>query len=581
MLKSKFILNPMLLCDFYKISHIDQYQPGTEYTYSTWTPRTSRLEDVDYCVWLGAQKVIIEYLIHYFNENFFSRPEQEVVDDYKRVIRNTLAQQDVRYDHISKLHKLGYLPIKIKALPEGTKVPLRVPTLTIENTHKDFYWLTTYLESFMSAELWQMSTSATIAYKYRKLLDMYAEKTSSIPEFVDFQAHDFSFRGMGGIGSGVSSGLGHLLSFMGTDTLPSILAAEHFYGGDIEKELIGTSIPATEHSVMCVGGEEGESDTYKRLLTETYPSGFVSIVSDTWDLWSVIKTIIGEDLKETIMKRDGKTVIRPDSGDPVDIVCGTLMVHDKTGASSIHEAVREFTEQVEGRAKEKALAVYNDRPTYEGNRCKFVKDYMEHFRYGGKTYKIKYSTSIVVIDGKIDSVSLIPSEHVEVKVSPEEIGVVGLLWEIFGGTINSKGYKELDSHIGVIYGDAITYERAEAICTKLEMQGFASTNIVFGVGSFTYQYNTRDTLGFALKATHAVVNGEERNIIKNPKTDDGTKVSNTGRVAVVEEDGNLKCVDGLSKDTEYPGDLLRTIFKDGELLVEDTFATIRERLKKQ
>lgn len=486
---------PSLLCDFYKVSHRPQYPQGTEYVYSTWTPRTSRVPGVDHVVAFGFQGFITKYLIHFFNENFFSRRKSTVIEEYRRYIKYALGDPNPETKHMEELYDLGYLPVLIKALPEGTLVPLRVPMLTIENTDPRFFWVTNYLETLMSCELWLPSTSATTAYQYRKLLQHHA-RLSGNEGFVQFQGHDFSMRGMGSVESASTSGAGHLLSFVGTDTIPAISFLEFYYDSDIEKELVGCSVAATEHSVMCAGGAESgmEYETYRRLIEEVYPTGIVSIVSDTWDLWYVLTRII-PDLKEKIMNRNGKVVIRPDSGDPVKIICGD----------------------------------FNAEPG-----------------------------------------------------SPAHKGVVELLWETFGGTVNEKGFKELDSHIGAIYGDAITLTRAQEICSGLTEKGFASTNVVFGIGSYTYQYVTRDTFGFALKSTHCVINGEDRQIFKDPKTDDGVKKSLKGRVAVIEKDGDLAAVDGLYCDSmtqvRQMGNLLRPIFEDGKLVNKTSLAEIRARL---
>lgn len=480
--------NPMLLLDFYKVSHRSQYPKNTNQVYSTWTPRASRMKNVRHVVAFGFQAFIKKYLIEYFNENFFSRSKEDVVNEYKRVIKYTLGGEP-ETKHIEELHDLGYLPLEIRALDEGTIVPIRVPMMTIHNTDSRFYWLTNYIETLASSELWQASTSATIANEYRKMLMNYASLTSSALDFVQFQGHDFSFRGFSSVESATTSGMGHLLSFVGTDTVPSIIAAENYYNANVEKELVGTSIPATEHSVACSYGKDGEKEYYRRMIQEVYPEGFVSIVSDTWDLWNVINNIIAP-MKDVIINRNGKTVLRPDSGDPVKIICG---------------------------------------------------------------------------DPSSDNIN-------------ERKGVVELLWDIFGGTINSKGYKELDPHIGCIYGDAITLERCEQICELLKAKGFASTNMVYGIGSFTYQYNTRDTFGFALKSTLVNIDGKETFIFKDPVTDDGTKKSQKGRVAVMESSYGLSYKDELSLGEEVSGDLLKTIFLNGKLTNEQMFSQIRNKL---
>lgn len=493
---SKTIYPATLLCDFYKISHREQYPEGTTKVYSTWTPRRSLIKGIDNVVVFGIQAFVHKYLVEYFKEHFFNRSKEEVVAEYERIIKHTLNPEVIDSSHIAELHDLGYLPIKVCALKEGTVVPVRTPILTIENTHPDFFWLTNYFETLMSCELWMPSTSATIAKRYRDILDKYAKETSSCPAAVDFQAHDFSMRGMSSVESAAASGAGHLLSFIGTDNIPAINYLEKYYHANVENELVGTSIPATEHSVMCSYGQN-ELESYKRLITEVYPKGFVSIVSDTWDFWHVVTSVIPQ-LKDEIMNRDGRVVIRPDSGDPVKIICGNS----------------------------------------------------------------------------------------EGKTEAERNGLIYTLYKIFGGSVNKKGYAELDSHIGAIYGDSITLERAEEICKQLKAKGFASTNVVFGVGSFSYQYNTRDTFGFALKSTYCVVNDEERMIFKNPKTDTSKfKKSQKGMVVVSCKDGEWTYTDNLIKEshdslcTDPTVNKLKVIFKDGSFCDYNTLQNIRDILK--
>jgi nicotinamide phosphoribosyltransferase len=493
--------SPMLLADFYKISHRPQFPKNTEYVYSMWIARKSYMPGVNKTVAFGFQRFIIRYLLEYFEDNFFAQPIEEVVAEYDRIIANTLGGEP-DHAHIDALHELGYMPLRICAVPEGTLVPLRVPSMTIENTLPEYFWLPNYVESLLSTELWMASTSATIAFEYRKLLEGFAASTNpEALDFVKFQGHDFSMRGMSTVEAGAISGLGHLLSFSGTDTIPAILEAERYYHANVETELVGTSVPATEHSVMCAGGVDDELGTYRRLITETYPSGIISIVSDTWDLWHVVTRTLGIDLHAEIMARDGKVVVRPDSGDPVDILCGTV---DQNGVLPLN-----------------------------------------------------------------------PS-------TVREKGVIQLLWEAFGGTVSSTGYKVLDPHIGCIYGDSITLERARQICERLEAKGFASTNTILGIGSYTYQYQTRDTFGTAMKATWVQIDGEERLIYKDPVTDDGTKKSLTGRCVVTYDgDEELTVIDGLTKaeEAEYPlGNILMPIFENGELLRVHTLADIRARL---
>ncbi|MCL5245626.1 nicotinate phosphoribosyltransferase [Cellulophaga sp. 20_2_10] len=482
-------MNPLLYTDGYKVDHRRQYPEGTTLVYSNWTPRKSRIEAIDEIVFFGLQYFIKKYIIEDFNANFFGKPKEEIAKKYSRRINNYLGENAVGIAHIEALHDLGYLPMVIKALPEGSSVPIRVPMMTMYNTLPEFFWLTNYFETILSTTIWMPCTSATIAKQYRGILDKYADETSSTPEFVDWQGHDFSMRGIAGMEAAVMSASAHLLSFSGTDTIPCIDFLEEYYNANSDTELIGGSVAATEHSVMCMGTNTGEEETFKRLITEVYPNGIVSIVSDTWDLWKVLTEYL-PNLKEEVLARDGKVVIRPDSGDPADIICGNP---------------------------------------------------------NGKT-------------------------------AEEKKGVIELLWEIFGGKTNDKGYKELDSHIGAIYGDSITTDRATDICERLKQKGFASTNVVLGIGSFTYQYNTRDTFGFAMKATYGEVNGEGREIFKDPITDDGTKKSAKGLLKVEKKNGVFTLTDSVSWDEEKTGEL-KVVFKDGKLLVDDSLQNIRNRVR--
>jgi nicotinamide phosphoribosyltransferase len=360
--------------------------------------------------------------------------------------------------------------------------------LVMWNTKPEFFWLTNYLETHISQMLWGPCTSATIAKQYRRLLETAAEISGGAKEFVDWQGHDFSARGMYGYEAAVMSGMGHLLSFTGTDTVAAIDALESYYGANSDKELIGGSVPATEHSVMCMGGEESELETYRRLITEVYPSGIVSIVSDTWDYWKVWTEILPA-LKNEIMSREGTLTIRPDSGDPVKVICGD--------------------------------------PGAEPG-------------------------------------------------SPEFKGSFELAWDLFGGTQNNKGFKQLDPHINLIYGDSITLERCHSILSGLLDKGFVPS-MVFGIGSFTYQYNTRDTFGFAIKATYGEVNGQPRDIFKDPKTDSavgGSKKSHKGLLALI--DGKVQ--QQSTWNDVFEGDF-ELHYRNGEIFNEPTLAQMRERIR--
>ncbi len=490
-------MNPLMAIDFYKADHRRQYPEGTEYVYANFTPRSSRLANLlegfdERVVLIGVQAYIKRILIDQWNQEFFAKPKALVIERYKRRMDTSLGEGAISVEHIEALYDLGYLPLKVKSLPEGSRVNIKVPMFTVVNTKPEFFWLSNYIETSISAEIWKPCTTATIAYEYKRLLTNYAEKTGGPLDFVPLQAHDFSARGMSGMADSAASGIGHLASFIGTDSVAAIDYAEDYYGVD---GVVGVSVPATEHSVMCMGTKESEIDTFKRLINELYPSGIVSIVSDTWDFWKVI-TEYASELKEDILNRQpnalglAKTVFRPDSGDPVKVICG-------------------------------------DADAKPG--------------------------------------------------SPEFKGAVECLWDIFGGTTTDKGYKILNERVGLIYGDSITLQRAQAILEGLQAKGFASTNIVFGVGSYTYQHITRDTFGFAIKATWGQVNGEGRDIFKDPITDKGEKRSAAGLLRIEATENGFELFDRQTKEQENQG-ALNIVFEDGKLVNETSFADIKARL---
>lgn len=531
--------NPMVLTDFYKTSHRQQYPEGTEAIFANWIPRTSRKDGIEEVVVFGVQKFIKEYVVDYFRDNFFSRDIDEICAEYERFMKFTVGEASS--DHIRELHAFGYLPIQIYALPEGTLCPIGVPCLTIMNTEACAFWVVNYLETLASTELWLPMTSATIAYSYRKILDKWALKTTGSTEGVQFQGHDFSMRGMGTLGAAVSSGMGHLTSFVGTDTMPAISALEYYYGANIEDSLVGCSVPATEHSVQCVNGTksiEEETTFLRKLITEIHPTGIVSMVSDTINLWDLLTVALPE-VKDAIVSRDGKFVVRPDSGDPVDILCGRGDIIDLTDEKYV-DSLEDATGWMQD------LLVDTEREA-AGHGELGNEEVKGTFRYEGKQYHIVISIEWNRYDKQFYFIDEYRVEYLaELPILPEDKGVVEILWDLFGGTINDQGYKVLDSHIGAIYGDSITLERAEEICKRLEAKGFASTNVVLGIGSYSYQYNTRDTFGFAMKTTWAKVGGEEHQVFKNPITDDGTKKSLKGLCIVSRDEEGLSVADELS-----------------------------------
>jgi nicotinamide phosphoribosyltransferase len=567
---------PLHAADFYKVGHLAQYQEGTELVYSNFTARGDRLANMlpsfDHkVVFFGLRGTIREILIDLWDEQFFKRPKDEVVGRFMRRMDTALGPGAVSPAHIEALHDLGYLPLHIKALPEGSRVNLRVPLFTVVNTHPDFYWLTNYIETMISAESWKQITNATVAFEYRRLLDEYAARTGSPKEFVQWQGHDFSMRGLSGLHDAVKSGAAHLLSFTGTDTIAAIDYLEEHYGADASEELIGGSVPATEHSVMCMGGKLDEIETIRRLVQDLYPSGVVSIVADTWNLWDVL-TLFAPALKDIIEARQpnalglAKVVFRPDSGDPVEILCGTAKVID-IDAKDISEA------------RLWAIDVLQDRASEETAHGERGPDEMTgHFRFGDEIFMAKVRIEWNRHDKMYyyqDGASIVSFERVE--LTPAEKGAVECLWDVFGGTITATGHRLLNPRVGLIYGDSITLDRAARILDRLDQKSFASGNVVFGIGSYTYQHVTRDTFGHAYKSTFGVVDGEGRELFKDPITDGGLKKSAKGLLRVEKVGDDFVLHDQQTWAEEAAGEL-RTVFYNGAITMTDTLATIRARL---
>lgn len=493
--------NPLLLLDFYKTTHCEQYPKGITRVVSYFTPRMSRLDGQDHLIMFGLQGYIKTYLMRSFEENFFDRPLTEVIEEYKRIIDNTLGENIVDYNKIKELHRLGYLPIQIKALDEGTRVPIKVPMFEITNTHPDFAWLVNTLETALSCSLWHPMISANVGDMYRQIVNEYfgISVDDDVPRCKALG--DFSMRGQESCESAVKSSAGFCLSFLNTATVPTILYLEENYNCDCTKEEVAFGAISTEHSVMnsnyAVDGDE--ISLIKRLLTEIYPNNGFSMVSDSYDYWNLVDNLLPQ-CKEEIMNHNGYLAIRGDSGDPVEISTQTV-------------------------------------------------------------YK---------------------------------------LWDTFGGTVNSKGYKVLDPHLKVIYGDSITPQRAKSIYKKLIQNGFACNNVILGVGSFsmqcleqmaycavpesTLQPYTRDTFGIAIKATYVEVGDKQIAIFKDPKTDDGNfKKSQKGCCVVTANDaGELEYTDGLSfsQTKNNPANLMKPVFKDGAMVTEQSLADIRNKLHK-
>ncbi len=466
--------NPMLLIDYYKAVHAEMLPEKMTKSVSYFTPRMSRIDRWDKVVMFGLQGLIRTWLIDYFNSEFFEKPFDEVIREYRRVLDNTLGKKVYGIEKIEKLHRLGYLPVEIAALPEGTRVPVHVPMFGITNTHPEFAWLPQALESLISAESWHPMIAATVGYTYREIVNHYYDLTCDDRIERAKALGAFDFRGEECTESAIKAGAGWCLSFLNTATVPVVPYLEKMYCCDCTKEPVAFGSPSTEHAVMCSNyAVDGDEITLlRRLLTEIYPHTSFSAVLDSYDYWNVIDKILPE-LKEEILAHDGCMLMRGDSGDCVEVVTKTV------------------------------------------------------FR----------------------------------------------LWDIFGGTINSKGYKVLNPHVKAIYGDSITIQRCEQIYRILMENGFACSNAALGVGSFSFQCVeengvlkpfTRDTFSSCIKATYCEIDGKPYPIYKAPK-EEGFKKSQKGCCIVYEE--------------ASAGDsLLQTVFRDGVLTKEQSLREIRNRL---
>lgn len=480
--------NPMLLIDFYKAVHAEMLPKGITKSVSYFTPRMSRVKRWNEVAMFGLQGFIKEYLVDYFNEYFFFEYRNKAIGTYKTVMDATLGEGTYGLQKIEDLYDLGYLPIEIKALPEGTLVPMHVPMFSIENTHKDFAWLPQALESLISAEMWHPMIAATVGHTYRQIVNKFYEMTCDDNTVKARALGAFDFRGEECLQSAVKAGAGWCLSFLNTATVPTIPYLERNYNCDCTKEPVAFGNPSTEHSVACSNyAIDGDEETLiKRLLTEIYPNTSFSAVLDSYDYWNVVENILPK-LKNEIMNHNGCFLVRGDSGDCVDVVTRTVFK----------------------------------------------------------------------------------------------------LWEEFGGTTNSKGYKVLDPHVKAIYGDSITVQRCEQIYDILEKNGFAASNVALGVGSFSFQCIeedgvlkpfTRDTFSSCIKATYCEIDGRPYPIFKNPK-DGGFKKSQRGLCHVYKgSDGKLTFKDEYTSENLPMNNLLETVFRDGKLVKEQSLQEIRRVL---
>ncbi len=451
--------NPLLDTDSYKASHFLQYPPGTEYVYSYIEARKGGR--FDKTLFFGLQAFVLQYLL--------TPITTAMVDEAAEVWAAHGEPFDRSiWDHIIEVHN-GYLPVEIKALPEGMVVAAGTPLVTIVNTDPACFWLTSFLETALLRAIWYPTTVATLSFECKQQIKRAFDKTSDDVSGIDFKLHDFGARGVSSKESAALGGMAHLVNFKGTDTIVATMAARAYYN----EPMAAFSVPAAEHSTITSWGQDREADAYANLLKQFGSGNIVSIVSDSYDLENAVENIFGGTLKQQVLDMNATLVVRPDSGDP----------------------------------------------------------------------------------------AIVPVQIIE------------KLYQIFGGTVNSKGFKVLHPKVRVLQGDGINHESLNRILFNLEIKGFAVDNIVFGMGGGLLQLVNRDTCRFAMKASAIRIDGVWHDVFKNPKTDP-TKASKRGRFIVPVEPGK---VDVQQVDTGFDWqNLLQTVYKDGQIVREQTFADVRE-----
>jgi nicotinamide phosphoribosyltransferase len=461
------LISTITRTDSYKFSQWNQYPKGTTHISSYIESRGGE----DESVFFGLQAFIKDYLLTPVTMKDVDRAE-------KIVTAHGLPFNREGWEIIVKEHG-GKLPIEIQAVPEGTVMETHNVQVQVVNTDPRLWWLTSYLETALLRAVWYPSTVATKSRKMKKVIAKYLNETSDVPvmDQLMFKLHDFGARGASSSETAMLGGMGHLVNFMGTDTFEAIEGVMAYYNTD---DVVGFSIPASEHSTITSWGRENEVKAYENML-DTFggPGKLVACVSDSFDIYAATRDLWGGVLKDKVMNMGGTLVVRPDSGDPETV--------------------------------------------------------------------------------------------------PVEI--VQILAEKFGFTVNSKGYKVLHPSVRVIQGDGINEHSLPKILANLKAAGFSADNIAFGMGGGLLQAWNRDSLKYAMKASAIRINeGEWKGFSKDPITDKG-KRSKEGRLGLVYECGIGSC--GFRTLPEHianqKGNLLRTIYKNGELLIEDTFQEIRDR----
>lgn len=456
--------NRVIDTDSYKSSHFLQYPPNTTLVHSYLESRGSE-RDYTETVFFGLQYILKRY---------FAAPiPREEIEEAREIVE----PHGEPFNYAGWLRLLekhgGRLPLRIRAVPEGSRVPVKNVLMTIENTDAEFYWLTSWFETQL-LRIWYPVTVSTQSFYIKRDIYRFLQETADEPQAeIAFKLHDFGSRGVSSAETAAIGGAAHLVNFLGTDTMSSLVLHRTYYNS----ELAGFSIPAAEHSTITSWGRENEAEAYRNMLKNfAKPGKTVAVVSDSWDIYNAVEKIWGEELRDEVVNSGATVVIRPDSGEPVEVVSRVALI----------------------------------------------------------------------------------------------------LAEKFGTTTNSKGFRVL-KNVRIIQGDGVNPDSIRAILQRLKDSGFSASNIAFGIGGALLQKINRDTMKFAYKCSAIVVDGELRDVYKQPITDAG-KSSKRGRLDLVLENGEYKTVRLKTvEQISAPNSVMKIAFENGEVLLDENLDNIRKR----
>ena len=460
------MLNPCLQSDSYKLTHWVQYPPGTEYVHSYLEARG------------GVYNRQVMFGMQYLLNTAFAPMDEDDIDEAEAFCVDHFGQTGLfnraGFERIVEHHN-GFWPIRIRAVPEGLSVPLHNVLVTMENTDPMLPWVTNFLETKV-VQLWYPITVATVSQHCRRTILHYLRKTGT-PADVDFKLQDFGFRGVSSEESAVIGGMAHLVNFKGSDTIPALMGARRHYYADTA----GFSVPVSEHSTITSWfGPASETAAYRNILRQ-YPEGLVACVSDSLNIYVACEAIWGGVLKDEALSRNGVLIIRPDSGDPPEVVL----------------------------------------------RC------------------------------------------------------LRILYERFGGSLNTKGYRVLDSHVRLIQGDGVDPVMIDRILDQMARDGWSADNIAFGMGGALLQKLNRDTCQMAMKCSAVTVNGRDYRVSKSP-VGDKMKHSKSGRLTLISSNNGLLTVPIETLHIAHV-DQMRIVYEHNRdhhyVIKPETLDTIRERAR--